>query len=82
MNPTDFQNIVDHAAGANDRWLFIATLLILLGFAGMVIRWLVRRLEQQTQAHAVTLEKFGEVLHDCGRVLEDVKTLLNRMMPK
>jgi len=89
MNPTDFQNIVDHASNANDRWLFIATLLILLGFAAMVIRWLVKRLEQQSVAHSAfiedqskrhndMLEKFGVLMHDCAQVLKDVKKQLEK----
>ena len=38
MNPTELIKSVDHAAAMNDRWLFIAS-LVLLGLVGM---WVVR----------------------------------------
>ena len=42
MNPTDFIQAVDHAAGMNDRWLFLAAFCLLLLLCGVVIYWLVR----------------------------------------
>ena len=32
MTPADFLNAVDHAAGMNDRWLFLAAFCLLLLF--------------------------------------------------
>ena len=37
MNPTDFIQAVDHAAGMNDRWLFLAAFCLLLLVCGVVI---------------------------------------------
>ena len=45
MNPTEFLNAVDHAAGMNDRWLFLAAFCLLLLGGGIVIYWLVRQLQ-------------------------------------
>ena len=43
MNPADFLNAVDHAAGMNDRWLFLAAFCLLLLVCGVVIYWLVQQ---------------------------------------
>lgn len=43
---------VDKASMAGDRWLFIAALVILLGFAGIVIKWLVGTIEAKDKAHS------------------------------
>ena len=45
MTPADFLNAVDHAAGMNDRWLFLAAFCLLLLVCGVVIHWLVRQLQ-------------------------------------
>jgi len=45
MNPNDFIKAVDHAAGMNDRWLFLAAFCLLLLLCGAVIYWLVRQLQ-------------------------------------
>ena len=37
MNPSDFLRLVDHAAGLNDRWLFLAAFCLLLLLCGLVI---------------------------------------------
>lgn len=37
--------VIEHASQASDRWLFIATLVILMLGGAMVIRWLVKSLE-------------------------------------
>jgi cobalamin biosynthesis protein CbiD len=43
---------VDKASMAGDRWLFIAALVLLLGFAGLVIKWLVGTIEVKDKAHS------------------------------
>jgi hypothetical protein len=38
MNPADFLKAVDHAAGMNDRWLFLAAFCLLLRVASASMR--------------------------------------------
>ena len=51
MNTTEFLKAVDHAAGMNDRWLFLAAFCLLLGLCGLVIYWLVRQLQTVIADH-------------------------------
>jgi type VI protein secretion system component VasK len=51
MNTSDFLKAVDHAAGMNDRWLFLAAFCLLLVLCGVVIRWLVRQLQAVIADH-------------------------------
>ena len=51
MNPADFLNAVDHAAGMNDRWLFLAAFCLLLILCGIVIYWLVKQLQAVIADH-------------------------------
>ena len=51
MNTADFLNAVDHAAGMNDRWLFLAAFCLLLLVCGVVIYWLVRQLQAVIADH-------------------------------
>jgi hypothetical protein len=51
MSPTEFLKAVDHAAGMNDRWLFLAAFCLLLLGCGVVIYWLVRQLQAVIQDH-------------------------------
>jgi predicted PurR-regulated permease PerM len=51
MDPADFLNAVDHAAGMNDHWLFLAAFCLLLGLCGLVIYWLVRQLQTVIADH-------------------------------
>lgn len=37
----DAVEIIDHAAGMNDRWMFIAILVVFLLALGVAMRWLV-----------------------------------------
>ena len=43
--------IVDKAATASDRWLFLAALAIIIIGGSMVIRWLVASLEKKDKVH-------------------------------
>jgi hypothetical protein len=45
MTASDFIKAVDHAAGMNDRWLFLAAFCLLLLLCGAVIYWLVKQLQ-------------------------------------
>jgi len=51
MTPNDVINAVDHAAGMNDRWLFLAAFCLLLIGGGVVIYWLVRQLQAVIEDH-------------------------------
>ena len=51
MNASDFLKAVDHAAGMNDRWLFLAAFCLLLIGGGVVIYWLVRQLQTVIADH-------------------------------
>ncbi len=54
--------IVDKAAAQNDRWLFLAALVLLLIFVAVVIKWLVDHISQKDKA---IVEK--ESRHDAER---------------
>ena len=51
MTASDFIKAVDHAAGMNDRWLFLAAFCLLLIGGGAVIYWLVRQLQTVIADH-------------------------------
>jgi len=51
MNANDFIAAVDHAAGMNDRWLFLAAFCLLLVGCGVVIYWLVKQLQAVIADH-------------------------------
>ncbi len=51
MNSTEFLRVVDHAAGMNDRWLFLAAFCLLLLGCGVVIYWLVKQLQAVLAGH-------------------------------
>ena len=64
MNTTEFLRAVDHAAGMNDRWLFLAAFCLLLLLCGVVIYWLVGHLQAvlsdyktSRETHQVALEQ-------------------------
>ena len=51
MNANDVIQAIDHAAGMNDRWLFLAAFCLLLIGCGIVIYWLVRQLQSVIEDH-------------------------------
>ena len=51
MNTSEFLKAVDHAAGMNDRWLFLAAFCLLLVICGAVIYWLVKQLQAVIADH-------------------------------
>jgi hypothetical protein len=51
MNATEFLKAVDHAAGMNDRWLFLAAFCLLLLVCGAAICWLVKQLQAVIADH-------------------------------
>ena len=71
--------LLDHAAAQGDRWLFLSAMAVLLIFAWLVIRWLVKRTEAQNrsleviannqnetaQRLAVVISQNTEAMQDC-----------------
>ena len=51
LDANDFIEAVDHAAGMNDRWLFLAAFCLLLVVCGVVIYWLVQQLQAVIADH-------------------------------
>ena len=51
MSAADFLKAVDHAAGMNDRWLFLAAFCLLLLLCALVIHWLVKQLQAVIADH-------------------------------
>jgi hypothetical protein len=72
MNPTELINGVDHAAAMNDRWLFIASLVLLGIFAIWVMRYFVRQHEKLLEDHKQARECYQESLR--GLVAEQSAT--------
>jgi hypothetical protein len=51
MNAIEFVKAVDHAAGMNDRWLFIASLVVIGSFGMWVMRYFVKQHERLIEDH-------------------------------
>ena len=62
MNTADFLRAVDHAAGMNDRWLFLAAFCLLLVGCGTVIYWLVRQLQAVIEHSRLAREAHQQTL--------------------
>ena len=72
MNPVELIRSVDHAAAMNDRWLFIASLLLLGLFGVWVVRYFVRQHERLLDDHKASRECYQESLR--GVVAEQSAT--------
>ena len=72
MNPVELIRSVDHAAAMNDRWLFIASLLLLGLFGVWVVRYFVRQHERLLDDHKQSRECYQESLR--GVVAEQSAT--------
>ncbi len=59
--------LVDRAAMQNDRWLFLAALVILLAFVAFVIRWLVSHIQEKDRTIAEK-ERLTELSRSEARV--------------
>lgn len=73
----------DFAAGKTDRWLFLASLIVLLIFIGIAWRWIIAdrekvsmRLTAMTDRHIEVTEKLAEVVANNTAVLNEVKKKL------
>jgi predicted PurR-regulated permease PerM len=62
MSMEEFIKAIDHAAGMNDRWLFLAAFCLLLLLCGVVIYWLVKQLQTVIADHKELREEHHEAL--------------------
>jgi hypothetical protein len=62
MNPVELIRSVDHAAAMNDRWLFVASLVLLGLFGVWVVRYFVKQHEQLLRDHRESRECYQESL--------------------
>ena len=65
----ELAKLADHASQQDDRWLFIAVLIALMGFGAVVLRYLVndrsalgQRLTEITDRHIKTNEELVKVV--------------------
>ncbi len=72
MNPTELISGVDHAAAMNDRWLFIASLVLLGIFAMWVMRYFVKEHSRLLEDHRKARHCYQESLR--GVVAEQSAT--------
>src|SRR5215475_3391418 len=72
MTTEQFLNAVDHAAGMNDRWLFIASLVVIGIFGIWVVRYFVKQHERLLEDHRQSRECYQESLR--GVVAEQSAT--------
>jgi hypothetical protein len=63
MNATsEFLRGVDHAAAMNDRWLFVASLVVFGVFAALVMKYFVRQHERLLEDHKQARNTYQESL--------------------
>jgi ABC-type nickel/cobalt efflux system permease component RcnA len=72
MNTSEFLRGVDHAAAQDDRWLFIASLVLLGIFGVWVVRYFVKQHERLLQDHKQSRDCYQESLR--GVVAEQSAT--------
>ena len=72
MNISEFLRDVDHAAAKDDRWLFIASLVLLGLFGVWVVRYFVKQHERLLDDHKQSRECYQESLR--GVVAEQSAT--------
>ena len=62
MNATELVKVVDHAATMDDRWLFVASLVVFGVFAAFVMRYFVRQHERLIEDHKQARESYQSSL--------------------
>ena len=62
MSAGEFLRGVDHAAAMNDRWLFIASLVVFGVFAWFVMRYFVQQHERLIEDHKQARDSYQESL--------------------
>jgi hypothetical protein len=72
MSTSEFLRGVDHAAAMDDRWLFIASLVVVGMFGVWVVRYFVKQHERLLEDHKQSRECYQESLR--GVVAEQSAT--------
>ena len=72
MSPMDVMQSVDHAAAMNDRWMFLASLMLLGLFGVWVVRYFVKQHERLLEDHKQARECYQQSLR--GVVAEQSAT--------
>src|SRR3954470_18828989 len=62
MNVNELVRTLDHAAGMNDRWLFIASLVVIGLFGVWVMRYFVKQHERLIEDHRNSRECYQSSL--------------------
>ncbi len=62
VNTADLISGVDHAAAMNDRWLFVASLVVFGLFAWIVMRYFVLQHERLIEDHRQARDSYQESL--------------------
>jgi hypothetical protein len=62
MSVDEFMKAVDHAAGMNDRWLFIASLVVIGCFGIWVMRYFVKQHARLLDDHRQSREMYQKSL--------------------
>lgn len=78
MSEADTVSLIDHAARMDDRWLFIAVLVILIVGGVIIIRLLFNQLENQRAAHSQLNERMAVALFQCAEIMGELKEFLTR----
>ena len=64
MNPLDIPQIATQAAMQNDRWLFIASLIVFGLFAATVMRYFVRQHDRLIEDHKQARQSYQDSLRE------------------
>ena len=70
MSTTELIKGVDHAAAMDDRWLFVASLVVFGVFATFVMKYFVRQHERLIEDHKEARDSYQESL----RAVRDIKS--------
>ena len=62
MSPTELIKSVDHAAEMDDRWLFVASLVVFGVFAWVVMRYFVAQHERLIEDHKHARDTYQETM--------------------
>ena len=62
MNMNEFLRGVDHASAKDDRWLFIASLVVVAMFGIWVVRYFVKQHERLLEDHKEARDSYQESL--------------------
>jgi hypothetical protein len=80
---SEVERIVDHAAAQNDRWLFLALLVLTIIGTVFFWRWLTgdrekvaNRLTEITDRHIASQEKLSEVVANNTSALREVQGVM------